>query len=210
VASWPDASGNGHTATASGAAEPTYKVNVINSLPVVRFASGTTSMATAAFTLNSPSSVFLVATVANTGSDYYTDGLGVLTRAIQSNGGSALYVYTNGGGNAFSYGVASTTSPSIVGSLFNGASSLIEWNGTTTTGTLGSGAASGLTVGSAGATPGDFVGDIGEVIVYSSAVDTNLRQCIEGYLAWTWGLQGSLPSGHPYKSAAPTTASNCT
>ena len=30
------------------------------------------------------------------------------------------------------------------------------------------------------------------------------RQLIEGYLAWKWGLQASLPVGHPYKSAAPT------
>lgn len=26
----------------------------------------------------------------------------------------------------------------------------------------------------------------------------------EGYLAWKWGLQGSLPVSHPYKNAAPT------
>ena len=25
----------------------------------------------------------------------------------------------------------------------------------------------------------------------------------EGYLAWKWGLQGNLPSGHPYKNSAP-------
>ena len=29
------------------------------------------------------------------------------------------------------------------------------------------------------------------------------RQKLEGYLAWKWGLQASLPSDHPYKSAAP-------
>lgn len=30
-------------------------------------------------------------------------------------------------------------------------------------------------------------------------------QLAEGYLAWKWGLQASLPGGHPYASAAPTT-----
>ena len=35
--------------------------------------------------------------------------------------------------------------------------------------------------------------------------DTTTRQLIEGYLAWRWGLEGNLPSDHPYKSAAPTT-----
>jgi hypothetical protein len=37
-------------------------------------------------------------------------------------------------------------------------------------------------------------------IVYADAD----RQRIEGYLAHKWGLVGSLPSGHPYKTAAPT------
>jgi hypothetical protein len=36
-------------------------------------------------------------------------------------------------------------------------------------------------------------------------VDTDTREKIEGYLAWKWGLEGNLPIGHPYKSAAPTT-----
>jgi HD-like signal output (HDOD) protein len=27
---------------------------------------------------------------------------------------------------------------------------------------------------------------------------------IEGYLMHKWGLEANLPSGHPYKSAAPT------
>ena len=26
------------------------------------------------------------------------------------------------------------------------------------------------------------------------------RQIVEGYLAWKWGLQTSLPSDHPYNS----------
>lgn len=34
--------------------------------------------------------------------------------------------------------------------------------------------------------------------------DTTTRQLVEGYLAWKWGLEGNLPAGHPYKSAAPT------
>jgi hypothetical protein len=49
---------------------------------------------------------------------------------------------------------------------------------------------------------GTFEGDIAELIVTHYA-DTATRQRIEGYLAWKWGLQGSLPGGHPYESAAP-------
>jgi hypothetical protein len=35
----------------------------------------------------------------------------------------------------------------------------------------------------------------------ASATD---RQKIEGYLAWKWGIQASLPAAHPYRNAAPT------
>lgn len=49
-----------------------------------------------------------------------------------------------------------------------------------------------------------FGGDIGEVIISYISAD---REKLEGYLAWKWGLQNSLPVGHPYKNAAPTKAS---
>jgi hypothetical protein len=32
---------------------------------------------------------------------------------------------------------------------------------------------------------------------------TGERQRLEGYAAHKWGLAGSLPGGHPYKSAPP-------
>jgi hypothetical protein len=50
---------------------------------------------------------------------------------------------------------------------------------------------------------------IGEVIHCIGLIGATLRQQIEGYLAWKWDggsagtLVGKLPSGHPYKSAAP-------
>lgn len=44
---------------------------------------------------------------------------------------------------------------------------------------------------------------IGEVIMLNKAVSTADREKIEGYLAHRWGLEGSLPNGHPYKNSAP-------
>ena len=46
-------------------------------------------------------------------------------------------------------------------------------------------------------------GGVAEVIIVPT-LSTDDRQRLEGYLAWKWGLQGSLPGGHPYESAAPT------
>jgi hypothetical protein len=48
-----------------------------------------------------------------------------------------------------------------------------------------------------------FSGDIAEVIVIGSVVDTSTRQMIEGYFAHKWGLTASLPNDHPYKSSPP-------
>jgi hypothetical protein len=46
-------------------------------------------------------------------------------------------------------------------------------------------------------------GKIAEVIGYSSALSISERQKIEGYLAWKWGIQSSLVTGHPYRSVKP-------
>jgi hypothetical protein len=46
-------------------------------------------------------------------------------------------------------------------------------------------------------------GHIGEVIFYNRNVTSSERQQVEGYLAWKWGMQSTLPVGHPYKSVAP-------
>jgi hypothetical protein len=48
---------------------------------------------------------------------------------------------------------------------------------------------------------------IGEMICFarsSGSYTTADLQNVEAYLAWRWGLQGNLPSGHPYKSVPPS------
>lgn len=42
-----------------------------------------------------------------------------------------------------------------------------------------------------------------EILCYNYQLGETERQKVEGYLAWKWGLQGSLPAGHPWKSLAP-------
>ena len=43
-----------------------------------------------------------------------------------------------------------------------------------------------------------------EVIVYNTTITTSQRKIIEGYLAWKWGIQSSLPAEHPFYSLQPT------
>ena len=60
-----------------------------------------------------------------------------------------------------------------------------------------------------GATPNNDTGRLGngsvvnEFVGFTSALTLNQRQQIEGYLAWKWGLQASLPSNHPYFNVKP-------
>ena len=48
-----------------------------------------------------------------------------------------------------------------------------------------------------------WCGDLAEVIIYSTALTVSQRQQVEGYLAWKWGLQATLPGSHPYASTIP-------
>lgn len=42
-------------------------------------------------------------------------------------------------------------------------------------------------------------GIFGEVVLTNTALSTEDRQYLEGYLAWKWGLQGDLSLDHPYR-----------
>jgi hypothetical protein len=49
------------------------------------------------------------------------------------------------------------------------------------------------------------VGYVQEVIIFNTALTTSQRQSVEGYLANKWGLNGSLPTTHPYNKFGPST-----
>ena len=50
----------------------------------------------------------------------------------------------------------------------------------------------------------EFVGSMGEVLVYAIDLSDAMMDKIDGYLAWRWGMVADLPALHPYKTAAPT------
>jgi hypothetical protein len=49
-----------------------------------------------------------------------------------------------------------------------------------------------------------ITGTISECLLYTQPLSTAQRQQVEGYLAWKWGLVGSLPANHPYKKWPPS------
>lgn len=112
--------------------------------------------------------------------------------------------------------LAPTNATGLAVALFNldyaHTSAEIRWNGAT----LAS-SSSFLTSGLSSNTPGNAnallfslfnsgnscQGDWGEIVLSDAPLSSTDAQKLEGYLAWQWGQQGSLPSGHPYKSAPP-------
>ena len=47
-------------------------------------------------------------------------------------------------------------------------------------------------------------GSISEVLIYNTVLTSTQREKVQGYLAWKWGIQSTLPSNHPYRNSAPT------
>lgn len=92
--------------------------------------------------------------------------------------------------------------------VINGANSSIYTNGTaqllnggaSTIGTLGTQTfgAGTVTIGSRFTNVQAWYGKISEVLIYNNALSNAERQQVEGYLAWKWGMQATLPATHPY------------
>ena len=61
-------------------------------------------------------------------------------------------------------------------------------------------------LGGFNAVDGAFAGKLASAIVVKASITTDERQSIEGYLAWSWGLQASLPIDHPYRNDGPYSA----
>lgn len=62
-----------------------------------------------------------------------------------------------------------------------------------------------LTVGAQSIDVNGLNGQVGELIVMQSDnITVADKEKLEGYTAWKWNMQGSLPGAHPYKTAAPT------
>lgn len=83
-------------------------------------------------------------------------------------------------------------------SIYNNASLLTSVSG------FAPSAESGINIGVNGLASGGYLnGTISEVLIYNSVLSTANRQIVEGYLAWKWLIQASLPANHPYYNKSP-------
>ena len=220
---WLDKSGLTHTAT-SNAGGSAFSMGTINGLSAVTFPSGsaTAFIAPAPVTLSSSVgfSVFFVAKWTAASSDrarfFITQagssiGCGLVAdpaNTIPTTG--LLYGGTSGGDRSVGGITLPSNTPFVYSAVFTSTATngYSHWLNGTTGGTqtpYGAGSANGMVIGNY-AVPSAvyaFIGQMGEFIVYSTALSTNQRQQVEAYLAWKWGTQGVLDATNPYKNAVP-------
>lgn len=213
--SWPDRMGNANGTGASGAS--TVNASALNGHNTVTMAGTTTAW-------RLPSTFM----VGETEGSYFAviqrasdpPGVGVQAGAIidgfSSASQSGQWPWTDGViydrfGSTTRKTVGNPTPSLLSWRLYSAHSAANDWRAyldatslfSTVSNTVNFG--SGVTKGLGGSigTSSTFHGSIAEVLVFNSALTTSDRQKVEGYLAWKYGLQGNLPAGHPYLSAAP-------
>jgi hypothetical protein len=213
VTTWADKSGKGHNAT--GVNSPILVTNAVNSLSAVSYNDTNYSFSSiAANTFSSAMFVFFIYKVNSSAAAYCVPWSRTVGNAAnvfdQYNTGRLfdagyLYIFS-------SWNLASATTPTLLSQLLvnSPTTTYAEYlNGSTT-------AAGTFTMSRAGvdtatrvyiATRDDkyttFNGYICEIIMYNTQLTLTQQKQVEGYLAWKWGLQASLPGDHLYKTAAP-------
>ena len=206
VSTWTDKSGLGNNATNVGSI--IYSNNSLSWNATGVYFKGNMTITTNTLAL------FIVANVVSLGNGRWlfsastnssTNNFGNLQSFTMATTGSSIRAYRNN--SSLSIATLPIGSSFIMADIFDGTNNTIVMNGTgatpvSNTGNFGIGfyeVGSSITEELAVA----FNGSYQEVIVYNSAPTTAQRQQIEGYLAWKWGLQGNLPSNHPFKNYRP-------
>jgi len=204
VSNWLDKSGNGRNATqATQSNQPTY---VLNSIVFGQSIFLTTSLSASANT----ETVYIVTSLNNVRSNSV-----ILGTSAGSGGGRQFEIdYSVNAGsctarlvrmNQIYVNSASVSQPanriSLAEYTNNGTSSTIYWNGTPINTSLTPSAFTGTfttAIGTRGVSQLDqfLYGSLYEILVYSNVLADAQRQNVEGYLAWKWGLTGSLPGTH--------------
>jgi hypothetical protein len=197
ISTWVDKSGSGNNATSAGSSVPTY-----NSRAVAFNGSGYyNTNYSAALASESFFMVYRWSTI--TADAVLIAGTQVNQRIFYVSPSISRWLYFGGIAAWGRYGTdALTTNITYLASFtwnFASLSPFIYLNGSTVSlSSVNSPAGfSGTPVTSQ--IGSGINGSVYEVIGFNVTLTTAQRQQVEGYLAWKWGLQGSLPAGHPYK-----------
>jgi hypothetical protein len=202
ISAWADKSGNAYNATqATTANQPTLSGTSVQtsattyltgSIPAQRFPSSLQS--TTVFKKTGSPNGYEAAPFNRTNANYPAP-IDRYNSVLLSGSGPVTSLNLR---DATSRGVlSSTVSPTAVNEFYNGTQ---QYSGT---GTYSYGdTATTYGIGTRQDLVTHLTGDINEIVV-TNALSTADRQSLEGYLAWKWGTQASLPLGHPYNTAPP-------
>ena len=207
ISTWVDKSGSGNNAT-------TFAGTILYSSNSLTF-TGTQSMTTPLTSVMTSQSIFVI-TSANSSNKMDVMGPNV-GDVISFNNGIQVIVtnysqqVTRYGGTLIANGASVTQNANFLYgvSYISGGNSFVYFNGSqagsnTTSATI-SGTATLMIGAYRDTVPKElYSGNISEIVLYSTIISITSRQQVEGYLAWKWGIQGSLPISHPYRFAPPS------
>ena len=204
VSQWNDLSGNNrHLTQANGSLQPLYITSGAGSVGVGMDGIDDV-MSTATFTINQPFTRFLVVTrrEANTTGTIINSVSGTPNSPLGNSSTSTTRVVMFGGTANLTSGQDTVNGQrSQFGTIYNGASSELWNNGTSTSGVdIGTNAMNGVRIG--GGNPSPYV--FHAVLILNRIPTTDERQKMEGYLAWRYGIQSSLPENHPFIASPPS------
>ena len=210
VTQWNDKSGNGRNGTANGTVF--YANSAIGGLNTISFTSVTNSYIRGNIRITGTTfTCFAVATLSSTSkNDSRILSLGVVgsndyssaaysAAIVRTGSTNTFYTYRNNNGTsslAVTYSV-----PFLICALYDGSTKSLFINSLgTSNSSTGTFNISNYQIGSSFTEEAtlNYGGFIGEEIVFSNALTTAQRQQVEGYLAWKWGINTSLPITHPY------------
>jgi len=202
ISTWTDKSGNGYNFTATAAAlystankapyfNNSYYTSTYTAAPV-------TETGFLVFKLNSTAAPQIIIGANNGGREVSVANtfgqFGIIKSQVAW--GQTVSGLTNSTTTLSTWQITSQTNTYI---SLNGALSL---SGPTSIGTFTGGVTTGLGREATASIP--VYGWVMEIVMFNTQLSQTNQQKMEGYLAWKWGSQASLPAGHPYYSSAPT------
>jgi hypothetical protein len=219
VSQWADLSGNArHLVQAVGAARPAYSATGLNGFPTLTFDGSDDYLLATGFAFTGTAlGQFVVGGYTTGASDFCrlvsaSDGINSDHQSLASWSsviyatGAEFQVYVNSGLAGTSLSLAADTA-ALLESVATGTTWQNWKNGTSTASTAVVPAFNSTTYAigaNALSASGPYLkGFVSAVLLLGYTPTTAERQQIEGSYAWNWGLEASLPNGHPYELIAP-------